>query len=84
MNISGKLKLSKVSTATPHSYIQLVKFTHPPTNTSEAYQLDIQSDHVTIEAEDKAGAFYGVQTLISLFETGGGVVPSWKIVDRPR
>ena len=82
-SISDKLRLSKVNTAPPRRYIYLRKYSVPESS-QETYQLDIQAETILIQAEGKPGAFYGVQSLISLWETGNGLVPSWRIDDKPR
>ncbi len=58
---------------------------------AEAYNLKIHSDRVIIEAGDEAGAFYGIQSLKSLFPPdawNGGhqsiAVQSVEISDAPR
>jgi hexosaminidase len=55
---------------------------------SEAYQLDVDPDGVTIRARTAVGLFWGVQTLRQLLPAGAGAgrvaVPGGRIVDRPR
>jgi N-acetyl-beta-hexosaminidase len=41
-------------------------------SSKEGYILEIGNDHVTIEARDQAGIFYGCQTLLQLLDDGNG------------
>ncbi len=50
----------------------------------EAYQLTINDSGITIKASDKAGAFYGVQTLASLLDLESLSVPYVTINDAPK
>ena len=54
----------------------------------EGYLLTISNNQVVIEAADKAGAYYGIQTLELLWyhaqENNNGVIPAVKIQDKPR
>lgn len=78
------MKLQIISTTPSRNYIKFTRFAEPAEETAEAYILDIHSSTIVVQAEDGAGAFYGSQSLITLFETGGGTVPQWKIIDKPR
>ena len=75
--------LQKVSKAPSQCYIYLKKYSVPGSS-QETYQLDINTETILIQAAGRPGAFYGIQSLISLWETGGGSVPSWRIDDKPR
>ena len=51
----------------------------------EGYTLDIRKDRVTINANTRAGALYGVQTLHQLLSTNpSGKIPYLSITDYPR
>ncbi len=55
---------------------------------TEAYELTLKSDQITIEASTNTGAFYGVQTLIQLLRAGeqpnGFKLTAQEIDDAPR
>lgn len=52
---------------------------------SGAYQLDVTPKGATILGFDKEGAFYGMQSLMSLMSTGTqNEIPTLKVVDAPR
>jgi hexosaminidase len=51
---------------------------------NESYQLSITDTGITINAADKAGAFYGVQTLASLLNIETLTVPYVAISDEPK
>ena len=53
-------------------------------NDPEAYSLDINATTITITASSSAGAFYGVQSLLSLVEGNGGTLVHMSIKDKPR
>ena len=50
----------------------------------EYYKMNIRKKNVQIKAKENAGAFYGAQTLISLYEKGEGTLPYLSIEDKPR
>ena len=58
----------------------------PSESDSEAYDLDInaKTNRITITANNSAGAFYGVQSLISLVEGNYGNLVQMRIKDKPR
>jgi N-acetyl-beta-hexosaminidase len=58
----------------------------PSENGPEAYDLDInpETSKITITAGSPAGAFYGVQSLISLVEGNDGNLVQMNIKDKPR
>ena len=59
------------------------KGSSPKETTNEAYLLTIPKEgNITITGSDKAGVFYGIQTLISL--TKNNKVPVCYIEDAPR
>lgn len=54
---------------------------------AEAYRLDISSDKITIVGADNAGAFYGIQSLLSLLPAKAAdshEIPRMTVVDAPR
>ncbi|WP_040516073.1 family 20 glycosylhydrolase [Gilvimarinus chinensis] len=60
----------------------------PSSKAGEHYELDIKSNKITIRAGDKAGIFYGVQSLIKLLPLNAKnnviSVPAVRIFDEPR
>ena len=50
---------------------------------SQAYELDVSREAITISSTGEAGLFYGVQTLKQLLRTCGARVPALNIRDRP-
>lgn len=53
----------------------------------ETYSLDVKKDLITIDGEDAAGAFYGMQTLLQLIapqEASSYWIPGVSIYDHPR
>ncbi len=58
----------------------------PGSGEKEAYRLEISPKQITVRAADRAGIFYGLQTLLQMAETGGGrlSVPCCEISDAPR
>ncbi|MFC3033072.1 family 20 glycosylhydrolase [Pseudoalteromonas fenneropenaei] len=59
----------------------------PDFKDTEAYRLVIDSNRISIEAADNAGAFYGLQSLLALFPAsaaGSVTLPQLKIADAPR
>lgn len=72
------------------NYVRLVtrKFIQAPQ--TDAYQLNVTADGVTIEGDTYAGTFYGLQTLIQLLPVHEGTagdrlaVPFVTVQDRPR
>ncbi|WP_436523001.1 family 20 glycosylhydrolase [Actinoplanes sp. HUAS TT8] len=50
---------------------------------AEGYRLEITATGVTVRAAERAGLFWGVQTLVQL-GAGDGVLPGGVIEDRPR
>lgn len=57
---------------------------HEVRKKSEAYKLTIskKEENITILASDKPGAFYAIQSLLSLYKDGD--VPECDILDAPR
>ncbi len=52
---------------------------------AEAYTLDIESDRIVINGRDNAGAFYGIQSLLSLLAGAEDMsLPRLTIADAPR
>lgn len=49
----------------------------------EGYVLNITDQKVEIKASDRAGLFYGAQSLIQLLRNGNGVVPICYVEDKP-
>ena len=73
-----KLPLVSNSDAPANKFIHFTHLdnpvgTQPPLNSSQAYNITISAalDTIHIETASEQGAFYGVQTLLSLAETGG-------------
>ena len=58
----------------------------PGSGEKEAYRLEISPKQITVRAADRAGIFYGLQTLLQMAETGGGRLsaPCCEISDAPR
>ncbi|KLV00264.1 beta-N-acetylhexosaminidase [Photobacterium aphoticum] len=55
------------------------------TKVSGAYQLDVRDGSTLIVGYDAQGAFYGLQSLMSLASTGAEkTIPTLKVVDAPR
>jgi len=50
----------------------------------EGYQLYIKKKEIEIIANDNAGIFYGIQTLLQLIQQEGVKIPTGKITDHPR
>jgi hexosaminidase len=51
----------------------------------DAYEFDIKSNEIVISASNKAGIFYGIQSLNQLlFTAENGKLPELEIVDSPR
>ncbi|ELU16939.1 hypothetical protein CAPTEDRAFT_219964 [Capitella teleta] len=54
-------------------------------NMSGAYQMAIESSGISITGVDAAGVFYGVQSLVALYEGGDSSrIPTGTIIDFPR
>jgi len=51
---------------------------------AESYQLTVKESAIAIKAADKAGAFYGVQSLASLLSLDTLSIPSVEINDQPK
>ena len=57
---------------------------------SEEYSLEITPSGISVDAKSERGLFYGVQTLKQIIavrmddKTGEAVLPSLKIIDKPR
>lgn len=49
-----------------------------------SYRLEIDDLFVRIEASDRSGLFYGIQSLIQLYNEYGAVLPAMTINDYPR
>jgi hypothetical protein len=49
----------------------------------EAYTISISGQHATVAANDEAGLFYGVQTLIQIAKSAGRRLPGLEIRDQP-
>lgn len=54
------------------------KITNP-----EGYKLDIAADGITLTASTKKGMFYGIVSLVSLYDQGSRTVPIMTIEDEP-
>ena len=50
---------------------------------SEGYRLEITSEGITLEGNDEAGLYYGVQTLRQLIRQCGKDLPCIQLVDEP-
>ncbi|WP_232824796.1 family 20 glycosylhydrolase [Algibacillus agarilyticus] len=48
-----------------------------------SYQLRIQAEQITITADDPSGAFYGLQSLASLYRLDSQQLPIGDIIDQP-
>lgn len=51
---------------------------------AEGYALSIRPECVTIRSRGAAGLFYGLQTLLQLYDYHGARIPAQEIVDAPR
>ncbi len=73
-----------VGTAVPHHQIGLILSVTPNSvQHPEGYNLTITSDAIHIVANQPAGAFYGVQTLIQLLQQYGANLPILRVNDWP-
>lgn len=81
-HVSEKLKLPITSGQRDH-FISFLRTTLPE-KSNEDYDLVITPTNIIVQAEGQAGAFYGAQSLVSLWEAGGGEVPILDIKDKPR
>ena len=81
---SEKLSLSFAIEEPPMERFIMFNKTELPENSDEAYHLQISSESIIITVQEAAGAFYAVESLISLWESGGGMVPTLTIADMPR
>ncbi|KAL4239994.1 hypothetical protein ACF0H5_000789 [Mactra antiquata] len=83
--ISESLEIEKTSTAPTN---KAIVFENGRTSEShpEAYMLHIDApkQKILIKANTASGAFYGVQTLISLIEGNNGELIETVIIDKPR
>ena len=71
--------------ATPKQAIRLINQKNG--QISGGYRLEVTPDGITVNGNDDAGVFYGVQTLIQLLPTRAGimpVVPALTVRDYPR
>ncbi|XP_052764645.1 uncharacterized protein LOC128206309 [Mya arenaria] len=84
--LADKLKMKiKATSSSFQKQIQFIKTTDE-IGGKEAYLLGItpNTSKIEIKASDNAGAFYGAQTLLSLLEDNGGVLPQSIVRDFPR
>ena len=72
-----------VSTLPSEKYVQFVNDTVAIAK-AEAYFLNVSRDTITITSRDTAGAFYGVQSLLSLSQSEDRKIPIMDIYDKPR
>ena len=77
-----KMKLP-IRTSTTQNSISFINASWPGLS-YEAYQLFIRPTNIIITAQGSSGAFYAVQSLLSLWEAGKGEVPVLDIRDKPR
>ena len=61
-----------------------LRLEHVPTMPPESYDLTISPDGITLRHADRAGAFYGAITILTLIQTHGGQLPCGTITDSPR
>ena len=52
-------------------------------NCDESYQLDVETETITIKAAGIAGIFYGLQTLMQLYFQAKPIIPCVQIADAP-
>ncbi len=50
----------------------------------ESYEIEVSTSTIAIAVSDEAGLFYALVTLLTMRESGGGVIPVSKIEDTPR
>ena len=77
------VSLSVVATTPLRKYIQFRKLSIPDIHREE-YNLNITGNRILVSARDSPGAFYGVQTIISLWNSTDGQIPVMFIKDKPR
>ena len=65
------------------NYISFMNVSWPGMSEA-AYHLLIRPTNAIIKAQGSAGAFYAVQSLLSMWESGEGEVPVLEIRDTPR
>ena len=75
--------LPVVNTLPSEKYVQFVRDTHAIVDDG-AYFLNVSGDKLTITSRDMVGAFYGVQSLLSLSQAQDRKLPTIDIYDKPR
>lgn len=55
-----------------------------PFDSYEAYEITISQSAISIRGKSEAGLYYGVQTLIQLYDEYGSKIPAMSISDSPR
>lgn len=75
-----KLALGKVLLEMPEDTQQL---SNPSSNESYQLEVNVSEELIKITGTEKAGVFYGVQTLLALMDDKG-LVPQVSIKDSPR
>lgn len=82
------LKLTLQSGVNEQHLQHIVLMVDPKLDGAERYQLDINADSILIRGSDNAGAFYGVQSLLSLLPAqlseGVASLPRVSVDDAPR
>ncbi len=81
----NKIKLIKADSTDFDHLIQTEKFLPPFALGEEGYILSVSSESILIIANGNAGIFYGVQTLLQLFNANvnGSTIPCVVIYDKP-
>ena len=77
-------RLEKLGVASSKGEVSLQLTLDESVKNKESYQLSVSDSGITIIASDKAGAFYGVQTLASLLNLDGLTIPYVDISDQPK
>jgi hexosaminidase len=85
-NYGIKLRITNQSKANQQE-IKLLSIVKMPTDKNEAYQLSVKAKQIAIHANNSAGVFNGIQTLLQLLplvKTTALSIPCLDIADAPR
>ena len=85
-NYGIKLRITNQSKANQQE-IKLLSIVKMPTDKNEAYQLSVKAKQIAIHANNSAGIFNGIQTLLQLLplvKTTALSIPCLDIADAPR
>lgn len=83
---SSLKKFSGIKLATKQEKGSIRLVLNPAILGIDAYRLKIDPQHIALEASSAAGCFYGLQSLIQLFQSAGksGQIACGTITDQPR